>query len=198
MLGVRRKGAGLMDPLQAAIRDISKEDQNFHTDHRTLSALQTLNERHRCQRCGKCCTGQVVGMLGVEAVAIARHLGMPASDFKAMFIDRQVGKWLMLKLMDNGECPFLMHEGDDEDEAAKCVIYDVRPETCRRFPWLTPMIMTGSKFPAIAVDDRLCPLMSVTFGLVTGMPMPDRREPITEPSGEPVAPEYDSVGGGTD
>lgn len=183
-----------MDPLQTAIRDISKEDRAYHPDQRTLSALQTLNEQHRCQRCGKCCTGQTVGMLGVEAVAIARHLGMPSSDFKTMFIDRQVGKWLMLKKQDNGECLFLLHE----DGRARCAIYEVRPETCRRFPWLTPIIMTGSKFPAIAVNDQLCPVMSVTFGLVTGMSMPDRREPITEASGEPVAPEYDSMGGGTD
>jgi Fe-S-cluster containining protein len=187
-----------MDPLQAAIRDISKEERSFHPDQRTLSALQLINQRHLCQRCGKCCTNQVVGMLGRELVAIARHLNMPASDFKKMFIECQAGKWLMIKRMDNGECPFLVHEGDDEDGAAKCVIYEVRPETCRRFPWLTPMIMTESKFPALAVNDQLCPMMSVTFGLVTGMPMPDRREPNTEASGEPVAPEYDSVGGGTD
>jgi len=175
-----------MDPLQAAIRDISKEDQQYHPDQRTLSALQTLNERHKCQRCGKCCTGQVVGMLGVEAVAIARHLGMSGSEFKAMFIDRQVGKWLMLKKMDNGECMFLHHE----DGLAKCVIYEVRPETCRRFPWLTPMIMTGSKWPGVAVSDELCPLMSTTFRCVTGG--------VMEASGEPVAAEYDSIGGGTD
>lgn len=183
-----------MDSLRAAIRDISKEDQQYHPDERTVSALRTLNERHKCQRCGKCCTGQTVGMLGHEAVAIARHLQIAPSEFRAMFIDRQVGKWLMLKKMDNGECMFLHHE----DGLAKCVIYSVRPETCRRFPWLTPMIMTGSKWPGIAVDDRLCPLMSVTFGIVTGTQMPDRRGLDAEASGEPVSAEYDYVGGGTD
>ncbi len=179
-----------MDPLQTAIRDISKEDQSFHPDQRTLSALQTLNERHRCQRCGKCCTGQVVGMLGRELVAIARHLKMPASEFKAKFIERQVGKWLMIRRMENGECPFLVHEGDDEDGAAKCVIYPVRPETCRRFPWLTPMVMTGSRWPGVLVSDELCSQMSRTFA--------GRMDRPSEASGEPVAPEYDSVGGGTD
>ena len=178
-----------MDPLQAAVRDISKEDRAYHPDHRTLSALQMLNERHHCQRCGRCCTGQVVGMLGVEAVAIARHLNMPASAFKAMFIDQQVGKWLMLKKQENGECLFLLHENG----LAKCSIYEVRPETCRRFPWLTPMVMTESKWPNVVVSDELCPLMSTTFA--------GRMVTVTihrEASGEPVAPEYDSVGGGTD
>ena len=179
-----------MDPLQAAIRDISKEDQNFHTDHRTLSALQLLNERHHCQRCGKCCTGQTVGMLGVEAVAIARHLQLAPSEFKRRFIAGQVGKWLMIKRMDNGECPFLDHEDGHEDGAAKCVIYEVRPETCRRFPWLTPMIMNGSKWPNVVVSDELCSQMSVTFA--------GRMIRQVEASGEPVPAEYDSVGGGTD
>lgn len=175
-----------MDPLQAAIRDISKEDQNFHPDQRTLVALHALSELHDCKRCGKCCTGQVVGMLGVEAVAIARHLNMPSSDFKVMFIDRQVGKWLMLKKQNNGECLFLLHENG----LAKCAIYPVRPETCRRFPWLTPMVMTGSKFPGILVSDELCSQMSRTFAGRLNRP--------NEASGAPVPAEYDSMGGGTD
>jgi len=174
-----------MDPLQAAIRDISKEDQSFHPDQRTMSALQLLNERHKCKRCGKCCTNQVVGMLGREAVAIARHLNMHASDFKVMFIESQTGKWLMLRRLDDDTCPFLLHE----DGLAKCAIYPVRPETCRRFPWLTPMIMTGSKWPNVVVSDELCSQMSRTFA---------GRLNSGEASGEPVTPEYDSVGGGTD
>lgn len=175
-----------MDPLQAAIRDISKEDRKFHPDQRTLSALQLLNERHFCQRCGKCCTGQVVGMLGVEAIAIARYLGLPCSEFRSRYIDRQVGKWLMLKKQDNEECLFLLHENG----LAKCAIYPVRPETCRRFPWLTPMIMTGSKWPNVVVSDELCSQMSRTFAGRLNRP--------NEASGDPVEPEYDSVGGGTD
>jgi len=173
-----------MDPLQSAIRDIANEDHL--PDQRTWSALRQLNDRHQCQRCGKCCTGQVVGMLGVEAIAIARHMGMSGSDFKAMFIDRQVGKWLMMKKMDSGECMFLHHE----DGLAKCIIYAVRPETCRRFPWLTPMIMTGSKWPGVVVDDTLCSQMSTTFRTVTHPDHPP------EASGELVTAEYDGVGGG--
>lgn len=179
-----------MDPLQSAVRDISKADHL--PDRRTWNALQTLNDKHQCVRCGKCCTNQVVGMLGREAVAIARHLNIHASEFKAMFIEGQAGKWLMLRRMDNGECPFLVHEGDDEDGAAKCVIYEVRPETCRRFPWLTPVIATSSKFPAIAVDDSMCPQMRRTFEALR------RPDNPPEASGEPVPSEYDSVGGGTD
>lgn len=175
-----------MDPLQAAIRDISKEDQQFHPDQRTLRALHALSELHDCKRCGKCCTGQVVGMLGVEAVAIARHLNMPASSFKVMFIERQVGKWLMLKKQDNGECLFLLHENG----LSKCAIYPVRPETCRRFPWLTPMVMTGSKWPHLVVSDELCSQMSRTFAGRSNHP--------NEASGAPVPAEYDIMGGGTD
>lgn len=177
-----------MDPLQAAVRDISKEDQKFHPDQRTLSALHHLSERHHCQRCGKCCTGQVVGMLGVEAVAIARHLQLAPSEFKRCFIDRRVGKWLLLRRRDDDTCPFLFRT--DGTGTACCQIYPVRPETCRRFPWLTPMIMTGSKWPSVVVSDELCSQMSRTFAGRLNRP--------NEASGEPAPAEYDSMGGGTD
>jgi Fe-S-cluster containining protein len=152
-----------MHPLQAAVRDISRDDRPI--DQRTWSALRQLNDRHQCQRCGKCCTGQVVGMLGHEAVAIARHLQLAPSEFKRCFIERQAGKWLMIKRRDDDTCPFIVY---DDDLKANCVIYEVRPETCRRFPWLTPLIMTGSKWPGVVVDDTLCSQMSRTFNAVRG------------------------------
>jgi Fe-S-cluster containining protein len=116
-------------------------------------------------------------------------MGIPGSEFRSRYIDRQVGKWLMLKKQDSGECAFLTRAGG----LAKCSIYEVRPETCRRFPWLAPMIMTGSKWPGVLVSDELCPRMSATFA--ARMVTESHR---SEASGEPVAAEYDSVGGGTD
>lgn len=185
-----------MDPLQSAVRDLSKEARL--PDPRTWDALQTLNDKHQCIRCGKCCTNQVVGMLGREAVAIARHLQLAPSEFKRCFIDRRVGKWLLLRRRADDTCPFLFRT--DGTGTAACEIYEVRPETCRRFPWLTPAIATSSRFPGIAVDDRMCSQMRRTFTAVTGTPLPplpDEDAP-GEASGVPAAAEYDSVGGGTD
>lgn len=131
-------------------------------DPKTLRALKALQGRHDCSRCGKCCS-EPVGMLGREAIAIARHLGIPASEFRARYVERQRERWLQLRQVED-RCPFLERDG----EIHKCSIYEVRPEVCRRFPFLTIQVIADSKFPGIAIDDELCPNMRRTFDAVTG------------------------------
>jgi len=174
----------MIDPLASMIRDLPKTSKL--PDAETWEALTLLNERHLCIRCGKCCKHQVVGMLGPEAVTIARFLNIQASEFKSKFIEKQVGRWLLLRRHDDA-CPFLI----SEDGKAKCTIYSVRPETCRRFPWLAPAILLESSFPRVMVDNTICPQMMATYNRA-------KQSVSAMPSREPVPTEYESMGGGTD
>jgi Fe-S-cluster containining protein len=148
------------DELEAHI-NYARELQRT-VDPTTLQVLKTLQDRHDCARCGKCCA-QPVGMLGREAVAIARYLGIPASEFRRRYIVGQHHQWLQLMQVDD-RCPFLERDG----ELCNCSIYEARPEACRRFPFLTIQTVASSRFPAIAIDDSMCPSMRRTFNAYTG------------------------------
>lgn len=137
-------------------------EKTNYCDEKTMKVLEALNNGHGCTRCGKCCTEQVLGVLGSEAVKIARFLGIPGSEFREAYVERQVGKWLLIRKRED-HCPFLQKvEG-----GTRCNIYPVRPQTCIRFPWLTAEIMTRSKFPNIVGNDGMCPEMSKSFTRMT-------------------------------
>lgn len=89
---------------------------------------QEVKIKYKCVQCGNCCRWRgYVHVTNEEIEAIARFLGMPYDTFMAKYTrltaDR---KGLSLTEKDNGECVFL--------EGNKCLIHDVKPRQCKRFP----------------------------------------------------------------
>jgi Fe-S-cluster containining protein len=150
-------------------RAIASSFKGYKPDERTLGMLRNLNAKHKCEQCGKCCKGMTIGMTGPEAVEIARFLGMKGSEFRKKYIDRQIGRWLIIKNIDN-VCPFLEieMESDEANEksypiGASCNIHDVRPTVCRNYPFLTLATIQASKYPKVVTLPGMCPNMKETI-----------------------------------
>lgn len=81
----------------------------------------------QCERCGRCCSLPTeMDLFGSEVSAIAKHEKIGVSDFKWKYGIKRMrsGMWLM----PTAPCPFL--EGKNT-----CTIYDLRPATCRCYPF---------------------------------------------------------------
>ena len=137
--------------------------QSKGPDAQTWAVLEKLNAAHVCDRCGKCCE-QIVGMTGHEAILIAKHLGVLPSAFRQQYIQEQIGRWHIMR-QTNGRCPF--HDAAPSG-SGMCLIYDARPEVCRRFPFLCPETLTESHYPVIACNEGICPNMGRTVRRAQG------------------------------
>lgn len=99
-----------------------------------------------CSECpGACCDTLAVTVNVVDVARIVRALHLSVFDLLARYIDEDPREipyvfWIRrqpvaLALNPPGDkncgCPFLMHIGDD----ARCGIYDLRPGTCRVYPF---------------------------------------------------------------
>jgi len=85
------------------------------------------NPSLECERCGMCCTIPTeLDLFPSELSAIAKHLKITLSDFKRKYRIRPMhsGMWLM----PTAPCPFFDGENN-------CSIYDIRPATCRHYPF---------------------------------------------------------------
>jgi hypothetical protein len=86
--------------------------------------------RFACTRCGNCCRNHGdythVYLAPTDVSAIARHLGMPETDFLARYCQAEDG-WVTLR-MDSPACPFL-------EQGNGCAIYSVRPAQCAAWPF---------------------------------------------------------------
>jgi Fe-S-cluster containining protein len=150
-------------------RAITSSFKGYKPDESTLNMLRNLNAKHKCRQCGKCCMGMTIGMTGPEAVEIARFLGMKGSEFRKKYIDRQIGRWLVIKNADN-VCPFLEAVEDPPDEEGRriiigyeCRIHDVRPTVCRNYPFMTLATIQASKYPKVVTLPGMCPNMKETI-----------------------------------
>lgn len=80
-----------------------------------------------CKMCGDCCKGYggaVVDQKGAEK--IADFLGLSPKEFIAGYCTEKNGRFILLQKKD-GFCRF--YEG-------KCTIHPVKPEMCRRWPFI--------------------------------------------------------------
>ncbi len=100
-----------------------------------------------CERCGLCC--RIPTELDIskrEVRALAKHLGVTVSNFRRKFKLRKMstGMWLM----PTAPCPFL--EGENG-----CLIYNLRPATCRHYPFghLRQAFLNKTRFTAF------CPIV---------------------------------------
>lgn len=95
--------------------------------------------RFRCTRCGDCCR-HVEGVVVVEsldAYKLAKHLGITISDF---FTDYTEPYYL-----EDTQYPIFMLKTTGKDKSCiflkgnRCTVQDVKPRTCRMYPfWIGP------------------------------------------------------------
>jgi len=90
-----------------------------------------LTRDFQCHGCGNCCRG--AGRVWVDregAVAIAEHLGLLMSEFRANFValDWNGGHVLRDRSEDDDACVFLSPDN-------RCAIHPVKPRQCAEFPY---------------------------------------------------------------
>jgi len=93
--------------------------------------------RFQCTGCGQCCTGDpahhYVEVSRKEQKRIYDYLHMSARNFRSQYIETAADESEGIRLMENGQCPFL--EPDN-----RCGIYRVRPDQCATYPFWTELI----------------------------------------------------------
>jgi hypothetical protein len=98
-----------------------------------------------CRRCGKCCrNSKPIGVQDREVWQIARFLKVPSVVAREIYFARGSDRQIVMK----DPCPFLTDEG--------CRIYDVRPRTCRNFPFLSDVSLAAWKRSQTIIATQYC------------------------------------------
>ncbi len=92
---------------------------------------QLADEVHRevfskidCLDCAGCCKGIPPIVTKADMSRIARVFGMKPAEFEQQYVvEDEDGD----TVMNTSPCPFLLEDN-------KCMIYDIRPKACRRYP----------------------------------------------------------------
>lgn len=87
-----------------------------------------------CTGCGRCCGGGpgVVWVDRKEIELIAAKIEVSHEQMWGKFIRRVPGNRVSLTEQPNGDCVFLRRNSDG---SRSCVIYDIRPQQCRTWPF---------------------------------------------------------------
>lgn len=95
-------------------------------DRIALQLHQEVFEIVDCTRCANCCRTMRPVFTEEDITRIAQHRGMAKKDFIAAYLEWDDEE--QCHRTKAAPCPFLGSDG-------KCTIYDVRPETCKEFPY---------------------------------------------------------------
>lgn len=85
--------------------------------------------RFKCTGCGQCCTGSPghVWVNDEEIAALADHLQISIEGFIKLYTRRIGNRRSLKEHPKNYDCVFLKER--------KCLVYSVRPQQCRTYPW---------------------------------------------------------------
>ncbi|MFC1677850.1 YkgJ family cysteine cluster protein [Planctomycetota bacterium] len=87
-----------------------------------------------CQQCGQCCSGPGEGYIWVtkpEIEFIAEALDMAIGQVREKYLKRYGLRTSIIEHPDTKDCIFLKKIQGQK----KCIIYDVRPNQCRTWPF---------------------------------------------------------------
>jgi Fe-S-cluster containining protein len=87
-----------------------------------------------CQQCGRCCSGPGEGFIWTtqpEIELIAKHLMMTEEDLQRKFLRKMALRTTIVEHPISKDCIFLQRTGGRK----QCVIYPVRPNQCRTWPF---------------------------------------------------------------
>jgi Fe-S-cluster containining protein len=100
-----------------------------------LRRLAGFQDTFQCQRCGRCCKEMdAVAFTMADLRMVSERFGINPQQFIRKFQLKRVAirgeqPQYLLKWEEGYSCPF--HDGSG------CTIYEVRPDVCRRYPFLT-------------------------------------------------------------
>ena len=114
-----------------------------------ISELRTPDELFSCQRCGDCCKGYGGTYLTESDIErICRYLGMTRVRFMRDVCQMSGGK-PMIAQAENGYCALWDQQ---------CTIHPVKPQMCRRWPFIESLLVDAGNWRAMAAA---CPGMRV-------------------------------------
>ena len=113
-----------------------------------------MAELFPCSRCGNCCDQDFIIISDGDLERIANFLNMTWREFREKYLKRIKGDWY---LKENSPCSFF-------DNGKKlCTIYQVRPTSCRQFPYQSPWFVEGI-FNMLKFGPKNCPPFAVRMG----------------------------------
>ena len=117
-----------------------------------------------CITCANCCKELGRSVTGQEVQRLAAALGLSEEDFRSRYLEGQVGpeeddedsdqrrtRWWMR----GKPCPLLKDN--------KCIVYEARPEQCRKYPYLHEPAFS-SRTLAMIERTFTCPVVYRVFG----------------------------------
>lgn len=106
-----------------------------------------------CTECGECCSGPGEGYIWItkpEIEFVAEFLKMPVGEFRREYLRRVGLRTTIIEHSATKDCIFLRQiEGKK-----KCVIYPVRPNQCRTWPFWSSNLVNPNEWNTAA---RKCP-----------------------------------------
>ncbi|NJD04307.1 MAG: YkgJ family cysteine cluster protein [Ruminiclostridium sp.] len=76
-----------------------------------------------CIKCSNCCKKIVPTLNAKDIRRLAKHFNISFDDFASQNVEKSDGEWILKEK----SCKFLTESG--------CSVYDVRPESCREYPY---------------------------------------------------------------
>jgi uncharacterized protein len=124
------------DLVQIRVLGEKKRDENMrfrrfmksfdHSDRILRRIAEGIEDQIDCTVCANCCKVATATVSERDIERLARSMRLSPAKFMAEYTVQDEEEERVLRQKPEGECVFL--DGND------CTVYDVRPETCQRFP----------------------------------------------------------------
>lgn len=128
----------LTDLVQIALQGEKKrpENQRFrrylknnsHSDRMLRHIAEDVEEQIDCTQCANCCKSATVTLADRDVERLARYLRTTTGKFLVEYTTVSQEEGRVLRRSAGAGCIFL--------DGNLCSVYDVRPDTCQRFPHL--------------------------------------------------------------
>ena len=116
-----------------------------------ISEILTPDDLFLCRHCGDCCKGYGgTYLIESDIDRICRYLGLKRENFIRDFCQMSGGKPLIAQV-ENGYCILWDQH---------CTIHPVKPQMCRRWPFIESILVDAANWQAMAAA---CPGMRVDF-----------------------------------
>jgi len=156
----------ITDPAEVALLAREKEQENLdfrrflkshHDDSHLLHVIGAEVEKQiDCTRCAACCRETRVEVGDEDLERIARFLKIRPAEVARMYTESDPVEHTRLLTQPNGACVFL--------DQYLCMIYEVRPDACSRFPYLTTEeSCLGARLESIWRRAWFCPIIYNTI-----------------------------------
>ncbi len=108
------------------LRSLKRRSSGKKVDRIALQLHQEVFQIVDCTRCANCCRRLRPVFTDKDINRIANHLGRTREEFIAAFLEWDEEEHC--HRTKKTPCPLLGEDG-------KCAVYDVRPETCKEYPY---------------------------------------------------------------